>query len=228
LINIRAVAGKAPGTVRAAGRRPQGEGDVREALLEAAVRLFSSRGRSVGVREIARAAGTTTAMIAYYFGTKEGLYEAMLERVFVRLFGRVRELASHPPRGADASAVERFVRLYVDTIAAEPWVPRVMIGEVLFGDAKLRRRFVERFARPLSEVAPRLVEAEIETGRLRADLDVRLALVSLIALCAFPFVAQPVFEPVFDLRLDAEGRERLIRHVTRLFLEGARPREARS
>jgi AcrR family transcriptional regulator len=196
---------------------------VREALLDAAVRLISARGRSVGLREIARAAGTTPAMVAYYFGDKQGLHEAMLERVFERLLAEVRNLARHP--APDGRPLERFAELYVDTFAAAPWVPRVLLGEVLFGEPRLLRRFVERYARPLAGVVPRLVEAEIQSGHLRADLDPRLALISLLSMCAFPFVAQPVLEPALGLRLDAPGRERLVRHVTRLFHEGARPRE---
>ncbi len=206
----------------ARGRRRGGAGDVREALLEAAVRLFSARGRVVGIREIAREAGATTAMVAYYFGDKRGLYEAMLERVFERLFTQVRRLAASGPPGV--RPLEQFVRLYVDTFASAPWVPRVLIGEVLFGDAKLRRRFIDRFARPISTVAPALVEREIESGRLRRDLDPRLALISLLSMCAFPFIAQPVFEPVLGLRLDGPGRERLVRHVLTLFDEGAAAR----
>lgn len=51
--------------------------DRRTRLLEAAVRLFSLHGyEDVGIRSIARAAGCTSAMIAFHFKGKRQLYRA--------------------------------------------------------------------------------------------------------------------------------------------------------
>lgn len=49
--------------------------DKKEALHEAAERLFRERGyESVSVREIAEAAGLSASSVSYYFGSKEALY----------------------------------------------------------------------------------------------------------------------------------------------------------
>ena len=57
-------------------------------LLEAAVRIFGERGlKGATVRDIAKAAGQNVAAIAYYFGSKEKLYEAIIQ-------GIVREMRS--------------------------------------------------------------------------------------------------------------------------------------
>ena len=54
---------------------PESSSQTREALLEAAQRLFSSRGYAeVGIREIAEQAGANVASIKYYFGSKHDLY----------------------------------------------------------------------------------------------------------------------------------------------------------
>lgn len=48
-------------------------------LLEAAVRIFGEKGlKGATVRDIAKAAGQNVAAIAYYFGSKEKLYEAII------------------------------------------------------------------------------------------------------------------------------------------------------
>ena len=53
---------------------------TKEILLSHACRLFWSRGYSnVSVREISKAAGVDVALIARYFGSKLGLFEATLE-----------------------------------------------------------------------------------------------------------------------------------------------------
>jgi len=55
---------------------------TRDRLLEEALRLFAQKGPdAVGTRELAGAAGTNIASIAFHFGGKEGLYSAVIEGV---------------------------------------------------------------------------------------------------------------------------------------------------
>ncbi len=50
-------------------------------LLDTAESLFSRKGfEGTSVRDIAEAAGINTAMISYYFGSKEKLMEQIFER----------------------------------------------------------------------------------------------------------------------------------------------------
>ncbi|MFL5356413.1 TetR family transcriptional regulator [Archangium sp.] len=55
---------------------------TRTAILDAAQTLFSTRGfTNTGVREVADQAGVNSALVGRYFGSKEGLFRATLERV---------------------------------------------------------------------------------------------------------------------------------------------------
>jgi AcrR family transcriptional regulator len=61
------------------GRRLRDSAASRRALLEAAAALFHERGYAgATVRDIAERAGIDAALIARYFGCKEGLYLAVL------------------------------------------------------------------------------------------------------------------------------------------------------
>jgi AcrR family transcriptional regulator len=61
------------------GRRPRDAAASRRALLTAAGELFHERGyNGATVREIGERAGVDPALIARYFGGKEGLYLAVL------------------------------------------------------------------------------------------------------------------------------------------------------
>src|SRR3954451_6157975 len=65
----------------ATARRRHDAGASRAALLEAAGALFDERGyEAATVREIGERAGVDAALIARYFGSKEGLYLAALAR----------------------------------------------------------------------------------------------------------------------------------------------------
>jgi AcrR family transcriptional regulator len=196
--------------------------DVAASLLEAARGLFAERAfNEVSTREIAGAAGVNPAMIHYYFGDKEGLYKAMLERVFERLFSELGKLATVP---RPANPIADLLSLYAETLSRDPWIPRLMIREVLSEGAPFREEFIERYAVPASKLIPGLVRGEKKAGRMRGDLDPKLAALSLIGMTLFPFLAFPVARRVFGVRLDDDFRERFVDHTLKLFFEGASPR----
>jgi AcrR family transcriptional regulator len=95
-----AIAGKT--RAEAAHAQPEGAHDK---LLQAAERLFAAHGyNGVSVRELAAAAGVNSALVAYHFGSKEGLLSEVYRRHCEKMNGeRQRLLAaarakSRPPR----------------------------------------------------------------------------------------------------------------------------------
>lgn len=61
-------------------------GLTQKRILEAASHLFGERGAgAVSVRDIAKEAGFTLATVHHYFGTKEGLYDACIQAMYVEL-----------------------------------------------------------------------------------------------------------------------------------------------
>lgn len=62
-------------------KRPSGRAQITAAVLEAAADMFSERGlEGTSVRDIAARAGVQHSVVHRYFGTKEHLYEAVIER----------------------------------------------------------------------------------------------------------------------------------------------------
>lgn len=199
--------------------RPRAGPDARQALIDTAARLFGEQGYSeTSLREVAAGARVTPAMIAYYFKDKPGLLEAVVLSGLERLMGVLRTVTAD----SDEPFVPRFIRAYIATVNDHPWIPQILIREVVSRDTPLRRVFVDRFARQALELVPPLVAAEIEAGRLRRDLDPRYLLLSLLGMSVFPYVAQPVLGPLLDYRFDDGFRDAYTEHTLALFLHGAR------
>jgi TetR/AcrR family transcriptional regulator len=86
---------------------------TREAILAAAQHEFAAKGLSgARVDAIARRARANKRMIYHYFGNKDGLYLAALERVYEDLRGTERTLdlahlprSGHPPAGRVRSTI---------------------------------------------------------------------------------------------------------------------------
>jgi len=63
-------------------RSPQRGEETRDRLLQVGIQLFGKLGfDGVSTRDIVRGAGVTLPSIAHHFGSKEGLYEAVLKNI---------------------------------------------------------------------------------------------------------------------------------------------------
>src|SRR5512134_821668 len=106
-----------PGRRTAAMRKPKAPAANRAGIVAAAIDEFASRGfKGASMDAIAARTNTTRALINYYFGSKEKLYLAVLERVYAE----IREAESHldldhlPPVDAIRRIVEFTYNYYVE------------------------------------------------------------------------------------------------------------------
>lgn len=199
------------------GRPAGNDGDrVKSELLQAARKLFlSSEFKAVSIREIAASAGVNGAMVSYYFGGKQGLYLAMVEELLQSL------QQSLQPVNPDADvSVEAFSYSYCKLLAENPWWPNFMVREVLFSDGEIRAAVLQKFT---AVFAPRLlqsIEHEKQRKNYREDLNSELTLMSLMGMTIFPFLAKPLVEKAFKLKIDETIVTQLASHNAKLFLHG--------
>lgn len=188
----------------------------RAAILEAAEDLFAQRGYDrASLQEIAAAAGLSRATPSYFFGSKEALYEAVLERVFAarersvsEAFAPLREWAEGERGGPLRPVLAHAVEGYLEFLLGRPQFVRLVEWEALAGGRRLARsphesRAAERAFRELRSAA---------RGRpgLRA-FDVQQALVCFVSLCFLPVAQQDTFLRRLGMQLDDPGTRR--RHV---------------
>ncbi len=219
-----------PSRKSARGRRPGRPGGVehaaaiRAALLKGARELFTRRDfTAVSVRDIARKAHVNPAMVHYHFGDKQGLYRAMLQETVGPVLSKVQEIMDHgsPDSG---SSIHDALEAVMTMLAREPWVVRLIVREVLAEDGPFREVFIREFAARGGGRVPQLLAREIADGRVRPDLDPTLGALSFMSMAVFPFIALPVAEKVFGIRMTDAFTRRLVDHSTRMFHEGIGPR----
>ena len=144
---------------------------TREAILTAAQHEFAAKGLSGGrVDEIARRARANKRMIYHYFGNKDGLYLAALERVYEDLRGTEKTLdLGHL---APEASIRRLVEFTFDYSRRHPELISLINNENLHGARHLRKsKKVRELHSPFVELIGDILRRGVSQGVFRPGLD---------------------------------------------------------
>jgi TetR/AcrR family transcriptional regulator len=151
-------------TARRSGRPPgRAPGLTRQTILAAATREFAARGYAgAGVDRIAREAAVNKAMIYYHFGSKAGLYRAILRGLFEPAGDEARAIVASdrlPEEKLDALVATIAARVF-----AQPQLPPIMMREVAEGARHLDPQMLRAMGAIYQAMSAVLREGR-ETGR---------------------------------------------------------------
>ncbi len=167
--------------------------DTRGRILEAAAPLFAAEGfAGTSTRAIAQAAGVNIATLAYHFGDKQGLYAALVDRVYARLLEVQIAGTDEPDRRARLRALVKGLYAFARAHRVEV---RVLLRHVL-ENRRLPEAVSQRWLGPL---IARVGEALAPLG-IPLDGERMLALLSLNHLLVRYAISEPE-----DLALFAGG-----------------------
>jgi TetR/AcrR family transcriptional regulator len=177
------------------GRR-DAEGS-RRLLLASARAAFAAKGlMGARVDEIARHAGLNKQLVYHYFGSKDDLYRAVLERVY----GEIREqerrlsLADLPPD----EAMAKLVLFSFDYLAAHPEFIALLNDENAQGARHLQRsRRVHEMHSPLIVLLRETLRQGAAAGLFRDDMEALQLYVSIAGLAYFYFSNNRTLSAIF-------------------------------
>lgn len=147
--------------------KPMSDDSVRQRLLHAAIVLFNQRGYApTTVREIVDAAGVTKPVLYYYFGSKEGIYLAIMQEALTEFLARLDDpLPGERVRDRIIAFAQRAHELFRENNE----VVRLVHG-VFYGPHEGAPPFdIHLFHEAFVERMERLVAEGIATGELRGD-----------------------------------------------------------
>jgi TetR/AcrR family transcriptional regulator len=138
--------------------------DSTAAILAAAERVFSRGGFGAArMAEIAAEAELPKANLHYYFGTKERLYRAVLERILTQWLDAAAEWIV--PERHPAEALAGYVRAKLLDARSRPGASRIFAGEVLRG-APLLMPFLRGELRRRVEAMAAVIEGWAARGQM--------------------------------------------------------------
>ena len=89
--------------------------DRRTALLDAALHVIGTRGlREATHRAVEAEAGVPHGSVTYYFGSRDGLVHALVDRMVAECEAQVAEIARQQQAGSDVQSVARNIARWMD------------------------------------------------------------------------------------------------------------------
>ncbi|MET8763869.1 TetR/AcrR family transcriptional regulator [Lentzea sp. NPDC004782] len=181
---------------------------TRADILDVATREFADKGYTgARVDEIAERTSTTKRMIYYYFGGKEQLYVAVLERAYSAIRALEAELDVEHLEPEDA--IRELAELTFDHHEANPdFIRLVSIENIHHAEHIARSEILAGLANPVLDGLTRVLARGREAGRFRADVDALDVHQVISSFCVFRLANRHTFAAIFGRdMLDPARRE---------------------
>src|ERR1700736_6522661 len=201
-------------------RRKYDPEQTKRNILDVATQEFSAMGLSgARVDAIAERTNTTKRMLYYYFGSKEGLYEAVLDKVY----GDIRTLEQdlHVGELEPREGMRRLVEFTFDYHDKHRDFVRLVTIENIHGAKYIEqlKSFKSRNASVIKTIEDLLARG-IEAGQFRADIDAIDLHLMISSLCFHRVANRYTFGTAFGrdpshARLRARHREMITDAVLR-------------
>lgn len=175
----------------------------RDGLLAAANNEFAAHGfAGARIERIVKRAHTTARMVYHYFGSKRGLYIAVLEQAMSEL--RETELQIDVDRHAPLPALLELFDFTHNHFEAHPKLVSLLSAENLAEARYLRQsEMITEMSSPVLDKITVLVERGQRDGSLRLDLDPLRLYVLMVSLCYFHLSNVHTLSVIFDQDLRA-------------------------
>lgn len=190
--------------------------DRRQAILDAAVRVFARRGfHACRVSDIADEAGVAYGLVYHYFGSKDSVLDTLfLERwnVMLDMIAEVDAAESSASAREKLYAIASFI---VDSYRHDPDLMKVIIVDVTRAANSFGQTHLARIREAYRRIAA-IVEGAQRQGAFKAEIDAEFA-----AMAFYGAIEQVLTGWIFELLpADEEHYERAKRLVVETICDG--------
>ncbi|RII99657.1 TetR/AcrR family transcriptional regulator, partial [Achromobacter sp. K91] len=189
---------------RRPGRPPRPDNAAARAnLLDTATGLFAAQGvAATTLTHIAQRAGVTTAMVHYYFKSRDQLIDAVVQERIVPVIGYVWSPLPQPqipaadPAAAARAFIAEVVGRLVQSAVERPWLPALWLHEVVNEGGQLRERVLRHLPVERLQAFIGLIAECQRAGAITPDVEPRLVFLSVLGLTLLPLATSGLWRRV--------------------------------
>ena len=153
--------------------------DKKEHIINIAVELFSTKGfEGTSIRELAAKAGVNIAMVNYYFGSKEKLFEALIENKVAYMKGKLEELVANKSL-SEIEKIDVIIESYVERLLSQPAYHRVIHQELLVNQRESMHQSITNIFKRNMEMVKSIINVGIKK-KVFKKVDPELTMASII------------------------------------------------
>lgn len=153
--------------------------DKKDHIIDHAVELFAEKGfEGTSIRDLAAKADVNVAMINYYFGSKEKLFECMIERKASYTRGALDEIAKNKSI-SDIEKINQIIDVYISKLFTNRKFHRCMHQELMLSKRESIQQTIVNVVYPNSVIIRDIIEAGIRKGSFR-KVDAPLVIATLV------------------------------------------------
>lgn len=153
--------------------------DKKDHILDVAEKVFSELGfDGASTRVISGEAGVNMAMLNYYFGSKEGLFLAVIERK-ITSFQNILQILGNDERISSWGKIESYIEIYGDRVVNNNCFQKLLYQELTMNRrTELAEKIRSILMKSVSEVF-KILQEGIDNGEFRKDTDMQMVVATL-------------------------------------------------
>ena len=195
--------------------------DKKEHIINVAIDLFAEKGfEGTSIRDLAGKAEVNVAMINYYFGSKEKLFEYMVEFKSTYIRERLEEITNNE-QTSDIEKIDAIIEHYVHRFITNHKYHRVLHQELLLLQReKIHAAIIKTFSKNTA-----FIKAIIENGiknKVFRKVDPEFTIITIIGNINQAMLSKSMCSLMlgenedYDLYTDDKFSKRIIKHLKQL------------
>src|ERR1700750_1770708 len=141
--------------------------DKREQIIETALKLFAEKGfEGTSIRDIAEKASVNVAMVNYYFGSKEKLFEKIVEYKSSVTRGLLDEIL-HNKELSSIQKIEEIIDSYIERLFTHRIFHRLIHQELILNQRESLQNSIVNSLYPNAVIIKNIIENGTKNGEFK-------------------------------------------------------------